>query len=216
MPEADQWDRVLANVKGTIVRGTERVSCHRLLDLLNVEADPAVRARVAKWTVSPMRALGWEGPCAMRIPGEDGHGSRNGYWRSMSPRRQAAVHVEGDVEVEVDADQGDDLAERLEAVTRQGLRKLSQILWAPLDVTDASLTRSQVTAAGVAINAQLRADEQRLKAKVQGDVLGRLLAIIEEERRRRELEGAGEKAAESLPRGHGDEDRHPEDAGEAS
>jgi len=78
--------------------------------------------------------------------------------------------------------------------------------------------RSQVTAAGIAINAQLRADEQRLQAKVQGDTLDRLLALIEAERKRREREDAGKKAAKSLPRGRGGEDTPapPEDAGEGS
>jgi hypothetical protein len=48
MLPADQWPDILANVQGTMVRGTERASCRRLLDLLNVEANPAVRQRVAK------------------------------------------------------------------------------------------------------------------------------------------------------------------------
>jgi hypothetical protein len=58
----------------------------------------------------------------------------------------------------------------------------------PLDVTDGNLLRAQVTAAGVAINAQLRADEQRLKAKASGDVLQRLLDAIEKERARQQAE----------------------------
>ena len=41
-----------------------------------------------------------------------------------------------------------------------------------------------MTAAIGAINAQLRADEQRLRRKVLGDVLGRLLKIVEEERKK--------------------------------
>jgi hypothetical protein len=77
----------------------------------------------------------------------------------------------------------------LEQVTRLGLRKLEKVLKVPLDVLDPSLTRSQVTAAGIAINAQLRADEQRLRAKVSGDVLGKLLAEIEKVRREREADG---------------------------
>jgi hypothetical protein len=40
--------------------------------------------------------------------------------------------------------------------------------------------RSQVTAAIGAVNAQLRADEQRLRRKTQGDTLERLLKLIEE------------------------------------
>jgi hypothetical protein len=71
-----------------------------------------------------------------------------------------------------------------EQVTRLGLRKLARVLRMPLDLSDGNLTRSQVTATGVAINAQLRADEQRLKAKASGDVLGRLLAEIEKFRKR--------------------------------
>jgi hypothetical protein len=46
------------------------------------------------------------------------------------------------------------------------------------------LVRSQVTAAIGAINAQLRADEQRLRRKPQGDVLARLLKLVEEEKKK--------------------------------
>jgi hypothetical protein len=40
-----------------------------------------------------------------------------------------------------------------------------------------------VTAAIGAVNAQLRADEQRLRTKQTGDVFARLLKIIEEEKK---------------------------------
>jgi hypothetical protein len=40
-----------------------------------------------------------------------------------------------------------------------------------------------VTAAGLAINAQLKADETRLRAKKKGDVLERLIKRIEEVKR---------------------------------
>jgi hypothetical protein len=63
---------------------------------------------------------------------------------------------------------------------------LARVLRAPSDVTNASLTRNQVTAAIGAVNAQLRADEARLRQKVHGDVLERLLKIIAEERAKRE------------------------------
>jgi hypothetical protein len=92
----------------------------------------------------------------------------------------------------------DDLSAALEQVTRLGLRELARALRMPLDPRDGNLTRSQVTAAGVAINAQLRADEARLKAKVQGDVLGRLLAEIERGGKRQELE-AKAPGGESVP-----------------
>jgi hypothetical protein len=78
----------------------------------------------------------------------------------------------------------DDLPAALEQVTRLGLKKLERVLRVPLDPTDGNLVRSQVTAAIGAINAQLRADEQRLKAKASGDVLERLLKIIEEEKKK--------------------------------
>ena len=48
MLEADQWDSVLANVRGTVVRGTERVSSSRLLALLEVGPDPVTRQRMGK------------------------------------------------------------------------------------------------------------------------------------------------------------------------
>jgi hypothetical protein len=54
----------------------------------------------------------------------------------------------------------------------------------PLDPTDGNLIRSQVTAAIGSVNAQLRADAQELRHKTQGDVLQRLLKIIEEERKK--------------------------------
>jgi hypothetical protein len=102
----------------------------------------------------------------------------------------------------------------LETVTRLGLKKLARILRTPVDTSDGNLTRSQVTAAGIAINAQLRADEQRLRAKVSGDVLGRLLAEIERVRRERAAEeaAASEDRAKSVPA----LGKPPEDAGEAS
>jgi hypothetical protein len=53
----------------------------------------------------------------------------------------------------------------------------------PVDPTDGNLTRSQVTAAIGAVNAQLRADEQQLRRKRTGDVLERLLKVIEEQKK---------------------------------
>ena len=198
MLPADQWPQVLANVRGTIVRGTERVSSNRLMDLLEVENDPTRRREMGKRLRAPMRALGWQGPRGMRIPGENEHrAGASAYWRPLLRPRQSAV-VESDVGSDVES-LSDDLPEALEAVTRLGLRKLAKVLREPLDPTDASRTRNQVTAAGIAINAQLRADEQRLRAKVGTDVLERLLKEIE--RSRRELQ-----AAESLPRAGQDED----------
>jgi hypothetical protein len=141
----------------------------------------------------------------MRIAGENGHvAGCSGYWRSPGELRPLAVPVEGAVEGDV-GDLSDELPEMLETVTRLGLRKLARVLRVPLDLTDAGLTRSQVTAAIGAVNAQLRADEQRLRAKASGDVLERLLKEIE--RSRRELSEQSERqAAKSLPQAGQDED----------
>ena len=103
------------------------------------------------------------------------------------------------------------LPRKLEEVTRLGLKTLARILRMPLDITDASLVRSQVTAAIGAVNAQLRADEQRLKAKVQGDVQERLLKAMGEQRRKlarlREAEGQAEGIRLKDLRPSGDESK---------
>jgi hypothetical protein len=212
MLEPDQWDSVLGSVTGTIVRGSERISSNRLLDALGVGPDPVLRQKVGKRLVPVMRALGWHGPRPMRIAGENGHvAGCSGYWRSLSRSRQPAVPVEGAVEGDVE-DLSDELPVMLETVTRLGLRKLARVLRVPLDLTDAGLTRSQVTAAGIAVNAQLRADEQRLRQKVQGDVLERLLKIIAEEKAKRELR---RKGAVRLTGGSEAGAEPPDDAGEA-
>ena len=144
----------------------------------------------------------------MRIPAENGHAAgSSGYWRLPSRLPQPDVNVGG----EVDTSRSDDLPRKLEEVTRLGLRKLARALRAPLDVPDSNLTRSQVTAAIGAVNAQLRADEQRLKTKVQGDVLERLLKVMAEEKKKlRRVEGEdGEEEAMSLKdlRPSGDESK---------
>jgi hypothetical protein len=184
MLEPDQWDAALSRITGTVYRGTERVSSNALLNLLEVGPDPILRQKVGKRLRSYMRRLGWTGPRAMRIPAENGHAAgSSGYWRLPSRPPQPAVNVAGEVEAEVDS-LADDLPAALEQVTRLGLKKLEKVLRVPLDPTDGNLVRSQVTAAIGAINAQLRADEQRLKRKAKGDVLERLLKIIEKEQKK--------------------------------
>ena len=116
----------------------------------------------------------------MRIPTENGHAAgSSGYWRLPSRPPQPDANVDSDVDGLTD-----DLPSALEQVTRLGLKKLERILRIPVDPTDGNLTRSQVTAAIGAINAQLRADEQQLRRKRTGDVLERLLKIVEEERKK--------------------------------
>jgi hypothetical protein len=50
MIEPDRWDTVSsAASEGTIVRGgSERISSNRLLDLLGVDANPALRQKIGK------------------------------------------------------------------------------------------------------------------------------------------------------------------------
>jgi hypothetical protein len=125
----------------------------------------------------------------MRIPGENGHvAGCSGYWRAPFRPSQPTGPVEGDVEGDVEGP-SDDLPRKLEQVTGQSLTKLSAVLKVPLDASNGTLTRNQVTAALGAVNAQLRADEQRLRAKVQGDVLERLLRLMAEEKKRLRASG---------------------------
>jgi hypothetical protein len=92
----------------------------------------------------------------------------------------------------------DDLPVVLERVTLLGLKKLEKVLRVPLDPTDGNLIRSQVTAAIGAVNAQLRADEQQLKRKTQGDVFERLLKIIEKQRKIMEEEAVPHQQVEHV------------------
>src|SRR6516165_5099953 len=59
---------------------------------------------------------------------------------------------------------------------------LAAILRMPTDRGDGNLLRAQTAAAGLAVNAQLRADETRMKQVGRRDVLERLLAMIAEEK----------------------------------
>ena len=138
-----------------------------------------------------------------------GTAGSSGYWRLPSRLPPRAVNVEGDVKGELDTSPSDDFPRKLEEATRLGLKTLARVLRAPLDVTDSNLTRSQ--AAIGAVNALLRADEQRLKAKVQGDVLERLLRVMAEERKKLRR-GEGDESVEAIalkdlrPSGDGSKD----------
>jgi hypothetical protein len=88
------------------------------------------------------------------------------------------------------------LAPELERVTQLGLPKLEHILRIPTDRADGNLLRAQTAAAGIAVNAQLRADETKMKQVPRSDVLKKLLARIAEERARMAEHGC-ESAAET-------------------
>ena len=97
----------------------------------------------------------------------------NGYWRHPTAEPPASVQEE---RVEKNT-----LAVELEAVTRLGLQKLEHILRLPTDPGNGNILRAQTTAAATAVNAQLRADETKMKQVQKGDVIARLLEIMEVE-----------------------------------
>jgi AAA+ superfamily predicted ATPase len=123
-----------------------------------------------------MRELGWRGPRLMRW----GKKTLKGYWRY--PTVGLPVIVQEEPVVEVATTDRETLAPELERVTRLGLQKLEQILRIPTDRGDGNLLRAQTAAAGLAVNAQLRADETRMKQVGRRDVLERLLAMIAKEK----------------------------------
>src|SRR5215467_3171462 len=121
-----------------------------------------------------MRELGWRGPRLMRW----GKKTLKGYWRY--PTVGLPVIVQEEPVVEVATTDRETLAPELERVTRLGLQKLEQILRIPTDRGDGNLLRAQT--AGLAVNAQLRADETRMKQVGLRDVLERRLAMSAEEK----------------------------------
>ena len=73
------------------------------------------------------------------------------------------------------------LASELEAVTQLGLQKLDHILRLPTDPSNGNILRAQTTAAATAVNAQLRADETKMKQVQKGDMLAQLIEIMKVE-----------------------------------
>jgi hypothetical protein len=143
-----------------------------------------------------MRDLGWRGPRLMRW----GKRTLKGYWRHPTVGLPAIVPEEPVVEVATA--ERETLAPELERVTWLGLQKLEQILRIPTDRGDGNLLRAQTAAAGLAVNAQLRADETRMKQVRRGDVLARIIAMIAEEKAKlveeeRLERGEGEGSASS-------------------
>ena len=181
------WHQVLARVSGQLVRGEQRVTTHELLTKhLGVPVtDPACR-RLRR----VMRGLGWHGPRLMRW----GRKTLKGYWRHPTVSLPAVIQEKPVAEVTAERES---LAPELAAATRLALEKMTQILKIPTDRGDGNLLRAQTAAAGLAVNAQLRADETKMK-QVRGtdDVFERIKVIIaeeealaEERRKLREREG---------------------------
>src|SRR5262249_19709012 len=70
------------------------------------------------------------------------------------------------------------LARKLNVVTDRALDKLDELLTLPTNTEDGNLTRAQTAAAAAVLNAQLRADETRLRARGQVDVLPKIRELI--------------------------------------
>jgi hypothetical protein len=103
----------------------------------------------------------------------------NGYWRHPTAGPPAIMQREPVLDA---SDEKNTLATELEAVTRLGLRKLDQILRLATDPGNGNILRAQTTAAAAAVNAQLKADETKMKQVRGDDVLPKLLEIMKREK----------------------------------
>ena len=78
----------------------------------------------------------------------------------------------------------ENMADELALVAQLGLKNLRDILSAPAEYDDGPLLRAKNAAAQTALNAQLRADENRLQQRSDEDTLARVLKLIAEEEAR--------------------------------
>jgi hypothetical protein len=165
------WHQALACATGAHVRGEQRITTH---ELLAVHLGVPITDQNGRRLRRVMHDLGWQGPRRMRW----GKRTTNGYWRHPTAGPPAVVLEEPVKE----ATAGENtLAVELEGVTRLGLQKLDHILRLPTDPSNGNILRAQTTAAATAVNAQLRADETKMKQAQKGDVIARLLEIMEVE-----------------------------------
>jgi hypothetical protein len=174
------WHQALACVTGALVSGEQRITTH---ELLTVHLGVPITDQNSRRLRRVMHDLGWRGPRRMRW----GDRTTNGYWRHQTAGLPAVVREEpAEASVEQNI-----LANELEAVTRLGLQKLDHILRLPTDPNNGNILRAQTAAAATAVNAQLRADETKMKQVQKGDMLAQLLAIMEvEEAKIREIDRA--------------------------
>ena len=187
--EPADWHQALARVSGGLVRGEQRVTTHELLTVhLGIPVTDRTRRRLRR----VMRELGWRGPRRMRW------GTRllNGYWRHPTAGLPEIMHEEPAAEIPT-VKRGT-LAPELEAVARQGLKKLGQILALPTDRSDGNLLRAQ-TSAATALNTQLRVDETKLRQQQSQDTLERLLQIIAREEQKLEQSPSSDSAYSPKP-----------------
>ena len=74
----------------------------------------------------------------------------------------------------------DKLARDLAAVTQSSLDWIGELLALPIDDSNSALLRAQSAAAGIAINAQLRADSLRMRSAREDKALDRLVRLMQE------------------------------------
>jgi hypothetical protein len=160
------WHQALACVTGALVRGEQRITTH---ELLTVHLGVPVTDQNGRRLRPLMHDLGWRGPRRMRW----GKRTTNGYWRHPTAGPPVVVQDVMEASVEKNA-----LPNELEAVTRLGLQKLDHILRLPTDPRNGNILRAQTTAAATAVNAQLRADDTKMKQVQKADMLARLLEIM--------------------------------------
>jgi hypothetical protein len=176
-PDTDQymiadrtnWHQALAHVTGAHVRGEQRITTH---EVLAVHLGVPITDQNGRRLRPVMHDLGWQGPRRMRW----GERTTNGYWRHPTAGPPAVVQEEPVMEASTETNT---LAIELEAVTRLGLQKLDHILRLPTDPGNGNILRAQTTAAATAVNAQLRADETKMKQVQRADVIADLLKIME-------------------------------------
>src|SRR5262249_50442675 len=153
------WQQALSAVHGIIIHGEERITTH---ELLTKHLGVPVTDRGVRRLRRVMRRLGWR-PRKLRF----GSVTRNGYWRKpgMPPMigqplgPGLAIHERAAVE----QPPRDNMAAELALVAQLGLKNLRDILLAPAEYDDGPLLRAKNAAAQTALNAQLRADENRLQ-----------------------------------------------------
>ena len=174
------WPKVLADVTGALVNGEWRVSTADLVAHLgNVDAfDASMSLRRV------MTSLGWSGPKTMRING----GLVKGYYRrlasELAEQRPEPEVANPPAEVELPRySMPKELALQLERATQNSLQVLEEILALPTDPKSGNVLRAKTAAAGTVIQAQLRADETRLRMSRPSDTLDRLLKILNKQRR---------------------------------
>jgi hypothetical protein len=165
------WHQALARVSGQLVRGEERVTTD---ELLTVHLGVPVTIPACRRLGRVMRDLGWRGPRLMRW----GRKTVKGYWR------HPLVGLPAIVQEEPVAEERESLAPELERVTWLGLQKIAQILALPTDPGNGNILRAQTAAAGLAVNAQLRADEAKMKQVRRGDMMERIIEMMKEEKAR--------------------------------